>query len=347
MRRPNEKMPRSSPPTMSDVAERVGVSAMTVSRALRNDSSIAPETRARIIKAVEEVGYVLDQSARSLVSRRTDFIAALIPSINNSNFSDTARAITEVLEPAGIQLLLGYTDYSVANEERLIEAMLRRRPEGVIVTGGRHTARSRKLLEQAGVPIVEIWDLPERPIEHVVGFSNSAAAGALVRYLHGKGHRKIAFIGGTSDRDERGAERRQGYERAIAELGLPVPRIISIATVPISMRHGAEGILRLMEQAPDVDAAMCTSDLSAFGAIMECGRRGWPVPSRIAIAGFGDFEVASCAYPTITTVDVSSAEIGRQAGELMLRAIEAARSGLPIAKETIITEYRVIPRESA
>ena len=332
---------------MSDVAERVGVSAMTVSRALRNDASIAPGTRARIMRAVEEVGYVLDQSARSLVSRRTNFIAALIPSINNSNFSDTARAITEVLEPAGIQLLLGYTDYSFQNEERLVEAMLRRRPEGMIVTGGSHTDRSRKLLEQAGIPIIEIWDLPERPIEHVVGFSNSAAAGALVHYLHRKGHRRIAFIGGTSDRDERGAERREGYERAVHELGLQVPRIVSIASVPISMGHGAEAILQMMEQSPDVDAAMCTSDLSAFGAIMECQRRGWSVPSRIAIAGFGDFEVASCSYPTITTVDVSSAEIGRQAAQLMLRAIDGARGGRPIAKETIITEYRVVVRESA
>lgn len=332
---------------MSDVAERVGVSAMTVSRALRDDASIAPETRARIIQAVEEVGYVLDQSARSLVSRRTDFIAALIPSINNSNFSDTARAITEVLEPAGIQLLLGYTDYSIENEERLLEAMLRRRPEGMILTGGRHTDRSRKLLEQAGIPIIEIWDLPDRPIEHVVGFSNTSAAKALVHYLHGKGHQRIAFIGGTSDRDERGAERRQGYEQAVHELGLAVPRIVSIAKVPISMRHGAEAILRLMEQSPEVEAAMCTSDLSAFGAIMECRRRGWAVPSRIAIAGFGDFEVASCSFPTITTVDVSSAEIGREAAELMLRAIAAARRGQPIAKETILTEYRVIERESA
>ena len=116
---------------------------------------------------------MLDQSAQSLVSRRTAFIAALIPSINNSNFADTTRAITEVFEETGIQLLLGYTDYSTENEERLVEAMLRRRPEGMIVTGGMHTARTRRLLEQANIPIIEMWDVPERPIQHVVGFSNA------------------------------------------------------------------------------------------------------------------------------------------------------------------------------
>ena len=341
------KASRPSAPTMLDVARRAGVSAMTVSRALRDGASIAPETRKRIIKAVEEVGYVLDLSAQSLVSRRTAFIAALIPSINNSNFADTTRGMTEVLETSGIQLLLGYTDYSIENEERLIEAMLRRRPEGVIVTGGMHTARSSRLLHQANIPIVEMWDLPARPIQHAVGFSNAAAAAALVRYLYKRGYRKIGFIGGTSSRDERGAERRAGYETALKELGLRVPRVISIATPPISMRHGSEAVVQLIEQTPDVEAAMCTSDLPAFGAIMECSRRGWAVPKRIAIAGFGDFEVASCCEPTITTVGVNCLGIGRQAGKLMLRAIEAARRGQVIPPETVITDYEVIARESA
>jgi LacI family gluconate utilization system Gnt-I transcriptional repressor len=251
------------------------------------------------------------------------------------------------LEPSGIQLLLGYTNYAVEKEEGLIEAMLRRRPEGMIVTGGMHTARSRKLLQQANIPIIEIWDLPEKPIQHVVGFSNADAAGAMVHYLIKRGRQKICFVGGTARRDQRGAERRAGYEAALRELGLPIPRVISIATAPISMRHGAEAIVRLMEQIPDVDAAMCTSDLSAFGAIMECARRNWAVPLRIAIAGFGDFEVANCCNPRITTIGVNSFDIGRQAGELMLRAIEGARTGHPIPPETIITDYEVIARESA
>jgi LacI family gluconate utilization system Gnt-I transcriptional repressor len=332
---------------MSDVARRAGVSAMTVSRALRDGASIAPETRQRIMRAVEEVGYVVDEAARSLVSRRTSFIAVLIPSINNSNFADTVRAITEVLDATGIQLLLGYTDYSIDNEERLIKTMLRRRPEGMIVTGGKHTARARTLLRQANIPVIEMWDLPIEPIQHVVGFSNADAAGALARYIYQRGYRKIGFIGGTSDRDTRGAERRTGYEAALKELGLPATRVVSVSTPPVSMKHGAEAILQLIELYPDVDAVMCTSDLPAFGAIMECRRRGWVVPGRISVAGFGDFELASCSDPTITTVGVNCFEIGLQAGQLILRAIGAARDGQNVPPETIITDYEVISRESA
>lgn len=319
---------------------------MTVSRALRDGASIANETRGKIMQAVEELGYVLDQSAGSLSSKRTGFVAALVPSLNNSNFADTARGITDAFQGSGLQLLLGYTDYSIEKEEELIGSMLRRRPEAIVVTGGRHTVRGRKLLENAGIPVIETWDLPPKPVRHVVGFSNAEAAEALVKHLYSKGYRKIGFIGGTSNRDTRGADRRLGYERAMAALGLKETRIISFGTPPISMKQGGEALARLVEQWPEVEAVICVSDLSAFGALTECQRRNWPVPNRIAIAGFGDFEISSCSHPTITTVGVNCHDIGRQTGELLLRAIEGERMQKPVAAETIVTDYAVITRQS-
>ena len=338
---------RAPAPTMADVAARAGVSTMTVSRALKDGASIAPDTRRRIMTAVDELGYVLDLSAGSLSSKRSGFVAALIPSINNSNFADTARGLTDALAGSGLQLLLAYTDYSVEQEEELIGSMLRRRPEAIVVTGGSHTARARKLLDNSGIPVVETWDLPKKPVRHVVGFSNAEASKALVRYLHGKGYRRIAFIGGTTNRDTRGADRRAGYEAAMAELGLPDSRVISFGTPPISMKQGGEAVVRLVEEWPEVEAAICVSDLSAFGAVMECNRRKWKVPQRIAIAGFGDFEISSCCYPAITTVGVHCYDIGNRAGDLLLRAIEGERAGVPVARETIITEFEVIARDSA
>jgi LacI family gluconate utilization system Gnt-I transcriptional repressor len=273
-------------------------------------------------------------------------VAALIPSINNSNFADTARGLTDALQGTGLQLLLGYTDYSVEKEEELIESMLRRRPEAIVVTGGRHTERGRQLLEKSRIPVVETWDLPKKPVRHVVGFSNAEACAALVKHLYAEGYRKIAFIGGTTNRDTRGADRRAGYEAAMAELKLAESRVISFGTPPISMQQGGEAIARLIEQWPEVEAAVCVSDLSAFGAVMECNRRKWKIPERIAIAGFGDFEVSRCCYPAITTVGVHCYDIGNRAGDLILRAIDGERRGRPAATETIITPYEVIARES-
>ena len=337
--------------TMADIAARVGVSKMTVSRALnrssRNDRSTSEALRQRILQACDEMGYVIDQTARTFSTKRTGFVAAIIPSLNNSNFSETAQGITAAVEGSGLQLLLGYSDYRVENEERLVKAMLMRRPEGVILTGGSHTPGTRAMLHGAGIPVVEAWDLPAKPIEHTVGFSNAQATAALMRHLHANGYRNIAFIGGTSNRDTRGADRRRGYSEAVKELGLADGRVISFGEPPISMAQGAEAIVQLVKQWPEVDAAVCVSDLSAFGALMECQRRGWSVPGRIGIAGFGDFEVARNCHPRITTVAIDCVGIGRAAGELMLRAIEAARNGERLPPETVLIPFHIEQRESS
>jgi LacI family transcriptional regulator, gluconate utilization system Gnt-I transcriptional repressor len=336
--------------TMADVAARVGVSKMTVSRALNRSGSSERSTsealRQRVLQACEEMGYVIDQTARTFSSKRSGFVAAVLPSLNNSNFSETAHGITAAVEASGLQLLLGYSDYRVETEEQLVRAMLMRRPEGVILTGGSHTPPTRAMLRAAGVPVVETWDLPAEPIEHTVGFSNAAAAAAMVRHLYARDYRRIAFIGGTSNRDTRGADRRRGYSEAIQALGLPTGRVISFGQPPISMAQGAEAMAQLVQQWPDVDAVVCVSDLSAFGALTECQRRGWHVPERIAIAGFGDFEVAKNCHPRLTTVTLDCAGIGRAAGELLLRAIDAARIGERLPPETVLIPFRIEQRES-
>ena len=332
---------------MADVARRAGVSAMTVSRALRQGGAISVETRARIMAAVDELGYVLDQTAGTFSSKRSGFIAALVPSLNNSNFSDTARGITEAIEGSGLQLLLGYSDYSIEKEERLLEAMLMRRPEGLILTGGRHTARARHRLLTAGVPVVETWDLPAEPVEHVVGFSNAAAMRALVHHMHARGYRRIGYIGGTGDRDTRGADRRNGYAEATAELGLDRGRTVAFGQPPISMDQGGAAIAQLVERWPDTDAVVCVSDLSAFGALMECARRGWAVPGRVALGGFGDFEVARSAHPRLTTIAVDAYGIGRSAAELLLRAIKARRAQRILPPEIVHMPFAVVQRETS
>ncbi|GAB0113983.1 LacI family DNA-binding transcriptional regulator [Acidisoma sp. C75] len=334
-------------PKMTDVAERAGVSAMTVSRALKADGAVSAKTRQRILTAVEELGYVLDQTAGTLSSKRSGFVAALIPSLNNSNFSDTARGIERALEESGLQLLLGATDYAEGKEERLVQAMLRRRPEGIIATGGSHSPRVRRLLAGAGVPVVETWDLPAQPIDHVVGFSNAEAMAAMVGRLHARGYREIGFIVGAGPRDTRGRDRLRGYQQAVERLGLPQGRVVALGEPPITVEQGGEAIRRLLAEWPGLDAVACVSDLSAFGALMECHRQGWPVPGRVAIAGFGDFELARCCHPRLTTISVDPEGIGEAAGRLLLRSIEAARRGERLPPERIVVPFSIIERETS
>ncbi len=336
--------------TMADIAARVGVSKMTVSRALRRDGSSprrdAEALRQRIVETCQEMGYVVDLTARTFSSKRSGFVAALIPTLNNSNLSDTAHGITAAVEASGLQVLLGYTDYDVPTEERILRAMLARRPEGVMLTGGNHTDASRMLLRAARVPVVETWDLIANPIEHNVGFSNAEATAALVRQLHAKGYRRMAFLGGMPESDARGADRRHGFESAMRTLRLDATRCLSVGKAPVSMAHGAQGVVQLLARWPEIDALVCVSDHAAFGALAECQRRGWAVPGRLAIAGFGGFEIATACHPQLTTVAVDCVGIGHVSGQLLLRAIDAARRGLRLAPESVTVPYRIELRGS-
>ncbi|MGL4320919.1 MAG: LacI family DNA-binding transcriptional regulator, partial [Paracoccaceae bacterium] len=241
-------------PKMADVARLAGVSPMTVSRAFKADSSVSDATRQAIRKAADDLGYVFDSTASNLRSQKTDFIAVTIPSINNANFAETLRGLSDGLKARGLQILLGYTDYDMAEEERLIEQLLRRRPEAIVVTGGRHTLRARRMLDNAGIPVIETWDLPEDPIGHVVGFSNAAAVRGMVDHFVAQGLTRIAFIGGDADRDTRGTDRRNGFVAAMTAHGLDATRLIAAGAPPISMREGAAAMGRLLDSMPDTQA---------------------------------------------------------------------------------------------
>ncbi|QDA37039.1 LacI family DNA-binding transcriptional regulator (plasmid) [Paracoccus liaowanqingii] len=311
---------------MIDIARLAGVSPMTVSRAFKADGTVSEATQAAVMKAAEDLGYVFDSTASALRSQRSDFVAVTIPSINNANFADTVRGLSDGLRARGLQILLGYTDYDVQAEETLIAQLLRRRPEAMVVTGGTHTDRSRALLDKAAIPVIEIWDLPDRPIGHVVGFSNAAAMGTLVDHLVSQGRRRIAFIGGDAARDTRGTDRRRGFVAAMQRHGLDTTRLIDAGPPPISMAEGAAAMADLLARLPDTDAVVCVSDLSAFGALTECQRQGVDVPGRVAIAGFGDYEIAAICVPPLTTIDPFPRRIGSDAASLILQALDGTLS---------------------
>lgn len=314
-------LPRKAP-TMADVARAAGVSPMTVSRAFKQVSSVSEATRTAILRAAEDLGYVLDSTASNLRSQRTDFIAVTIPSINNANFADTVGGLSDGLKDRGLQILLGYTNYDILEEERLVEQLLRRRPEAIVVTGGRHTDRTRRLLGNAGIPVIETWDLPDAPIGHVVGFSNAAAVQGMVDHFVARGLTRIAFIGGDADRDTRGTDRRAGFIGAMQRHGLDATRLIAAGVPPISMREAAQAMGRLLDTLPDTEAVICVSDLSAFAALTECQRRGIAVPDRLSIAGFGEYEIGAISVPPLSTINPFARDIGTRTATLILNVLD-------------------------
>jgi len=330
---------------MDDVARAARVSKMTVSRVLRGNS-VAPETEARIRVEIERLHYVPHAAAGALASRRSGFVAVIVPSIDNANFAETVRGLETILNDAKLDLLLGITHYHTHREDELLQTMLRHRPEGIMLTGGVHSRALSERLARSAIPVVETWDLPEHPIDHVVGFSNRKAGAMMTEHLAGIGRRRIAFLGGASPRDPRGESRKHGYRDALKRLGLGPSRILRHGLPPLSMHHGAEGLARLIERWPDTDALVCASDPIAFGAITECQRRGIGVPEIIAVGGFGDFEIARCAHPAITTIAVEAINIGKLAGEILRDGIRSRRENREYSSKIINTKTTLVVRNS-
>lgn len=329
---------------MADVAKAAGVSPMTVSRALRPDTPASKETREKILKAADALGYVLDSTASGLSSRQSGFVAMTLPSIVSPGFAATLQGLTETLRDTGLDLLMGYTNYDIEEEERIIKSILRRRPEAIVVTGGNHTEQCRKYLTNSGVPVIETWDQPENPIDFSVGFSNTEAAGLVARHLHDQGYERIGFIGRHTQKDTRGYARRNGFLNTLNSLGLQADRVADTGPPPTTMAAAALALGDLLDRHPDTQAVMCVTDTAAFGVLMECQRRGIRVPEDLAIAGFGADDISIACIPPITTVDVGTYNIGVQTGEIIKAAL--GHSDIKTGEHTVKTSCSLIARGS-
>ena len=321
---------------MHDVARLAGVSPITVSRALNQPDKLTEATRRRVAEAIARVGYLPNLTAGSLASNRSRIIAAIVPTIANSIFADTVQGLSDGLARDGYQLLLGQTGYSDTTEEQLIRAFLGRRPDALVLTGIVRSAAARALLRNAGIPIVETWDLADDPIDLLVGFSNRAAGAAMAEYLSGRGHHRIAFVGGG---DQRSQARRAGFAQALGPARAVCVTLDGQASVPA----GRAALHDVMAQAPDVRAIFFSTDVLAIGALLECRRLGWAVPERIAIAGLGDLPLAAEMIPALTTIEIRGYAIGARAASMLLRRL----GGETVEPRVVDLGFRIIARDSA
>ncbi|WP_374450278.1 LacI family DNA-binding transcriptional regulator [Stella sp.] len=328
----------SGRPRIEDVAAAAGTTAITVSRTLRQPDKVAPETRRRVMEAIEALGYIPNLSASALASRRSGIMALVVPTIANSVFAETVDGFSEVAGRAGLQILLGQGTYSPEAEHALLTALAGRQPDALARIGIVRRPETRALLKRTRIPIAETWDLTDDPIDLVVGFSNRAAGRAMTRHLLARGRRRIAYIG--SD-DDRAAARRHGYAEALAETGLE-PAAPDIRVQEITYGAGRRALRALLQLAPEADAAFCANDVLAVGALLECRKVGVVVPDQLAIAGLGDLEIAQELTPALTTVRVPSRAIGARAAELLLARI----AGEPVERRVVDLGFEIVERES-
>jgi LacI family gluconate utilization system Gnt-I transcriptional repressor len=235
-------------------------------------------------------------------------------------------------------VLLALSGYSDTNEESLLDTVLSRRPEGVLLTGVAHTDSLRERLRNVGIPVVETWDMTETPIDMLVGFSHYQIGVAVAERFLSRGVKHPALISAS---DVRALARRAGFRDRLAQAGM-TDVAEAIVAPPSSVATGKTALPRLLQETPNVDAVFCGSDLLAIGALGAAKRMGLDVPARLAICGFGDLEFATETTPTLTTVRVDGTRIGVSAARALLDRLNGVHE-----PAFVDVGFSVVGRESA
>lgn len=325
-----------------EIAKRVGVAPMTVSRVLSNPDMVSPETRAKVLKAIEDAGFVPNRLASSMRGSGR-MIGTVVPPLINSGIAEQVQGMSDECHEGGYSMLLVQGELTPRDEEQAIRTLLGWRPAGMILQSFVQSEAARALLVSNGAPVVEISEIKGRkPIDMVVGVSNFETAYAMTVHLAAKGYKRIGFVSTPIHGNDRLQQRRTGYHAALTELGMENHRDMEVE-VPLTAAGGAAALITLTDRHADIDAIFFSSDTLALGAVQECHRRRWAIPGRIAIAGYGDMDLAAQLYPPLTTVKVDRYEMGRRA----VRQLLAKLGGQTKVPTITSLGFEIVDRESA
>lgn len=319
--------------TLADVAAAANVTAITVSRYLREPHRVAPATAQSIARALATTGYVPNKQAGALASAgagRSRMVAALIPSIANSIFAETVQGLADGLQGSGCELLLASTNYSVEREEEQLRALMGWFPSAIVVTGRRHSAGALALMRAArdrGTPVIEIWDhhLSARGFTQI-GFEHAEVGRAMAAHLLQRGHMALAYVDSGVAEDFRAHERGEAFIAGATAHGASVQRVVAPRAEAIEAGRAALATLLDARGRLRVSAVAFANDHLACGALLEAQARAIAVPSALALLGFGDFELGRQLAPGLSTVHLPRLEIGRAAAHALLTSLD---SGTP------------------
>ena len=304
------------PLTLRDVSEASGVSEMTVSRVLRNRGDVSDATRERVLEAARTLGYVPNKIAGALASQRVNLVAVIIPSLSNMVFPEVMTGISEVLDDTGLQPVVGVTNYSPEREETVLYEMLSWRPSGVILAGLEHTGPARAMLENAGIPIVEIMDVDGPAVDSAVGISHRRAGRQMAEAIIAAGHRRIGFLGTMMPYDHRARKRLEGFEDGLAKAGLTLADR-EFYSGGSALLKGREMTAAILQRTPDLDFLYYSNDMIGAGGLLYCLHEGIDVPGRVGLAGFNGVELLDGLPRRLATMDACRLEIGRIAAEIV------------------------------
>ena len=330
--------------TLKDIARDLGVSVITVSKALRNHSDISEQTKARVLKRVQELNYRPNLSARALVTGRTNLIGFVIPDLLHSFFSEVVRAVSLSLRNSGYTLVVTSSEQDPKIERQAVEQLIARRVDILLIASTHWTVEMFRRIEEAGIPYILIDRSFVGLAAHFVGVNDEEVGGLATQHLIDTGCNRIAHIGGPALSTMLG--RLEGYKRALAKNHIPFDPDIVMSTDRVEEIGDAAGYNAaqiLLGQNPRPDGIFCYNDIAAYGAISAILDAGLRVPEDVSVIGCGNLLYNKFLRVPLTSVDQQTANIGQRAAKLALQLLEADQ---PIVPKPIYLEPRLVVRAS-
>lgn len=327
-------------PTIKTVARAAGVSIASVSRVL-NGLTTNEETIDRVHRAVAQVGYVPNSTAKSLKTNQTGQVAFAMENIGNAAYLAMVQGIQPVLRAYGYRLLLHSTEAEVADEIDVLRSLGQRYVDGLILCPLRVTEEHVRELNHAQAPVVVIGKLPQKCRVDNVRVESRPGAALAVQHLVEHGRRRVALVNGPIDTVP-GRERYRGYQDGLKRVGIKEDAKL-LAFTEFTVAGGARGARELLNRPRRPDAFFAANDLMALGVLQAVREAGLSVPEDISVVGMDDTELASTAWPPLTSVNLAAQERGRMAADLLLdRLADPDR-----APQRVTLEPRLVVRASS
>ncbi|MGP4047621.1 LacI family DNA-binding transcriptional regulator [Streptomyces sp. 2A115] len=331
--------------TVRDVAARAGVSASTVSRVLGGTYPVAASTRARVLKAIRDLDYVVNAHARALGGSTNKTVAFVVDDVTGPFYAHIARGVEEQASAEGRLCMLCTTHGDPQRVLAVVETMREQRADAVIVVGGawRDKAYQDRMthfahaLDRVGSRLVLVGRPPLGPgvPATVVDYDNEGGAFAMTTHLLSAGHRNIAYLARMPDLST-SSQRISGFTRAHELLGLaPDPKLILDG--PFTRSYGYQATRELLASGLEFTAIFAGTDMVAAGVIQALREAGRRIPDDVAVAGYDDIPVAKDVYPSLTTVSIPQEELGRAAVRLALH-----REELPDSQHLVLGTHVVL-----
>ena len=308
-------------PTLQDIAKKVGVTKMTVSRYFNDPNSVAAATRKKIAAVVEETGFIPNKVPAILSKSKSKVIGLVIPSFSNMVFSDLITSVERTAISRGYKVLISHSRYDINSEEQSVADFLGMQVDAIILCESIHTELTTKRLKKSGIPVAELVSIPADPIDIAIGVDHIELVASATRGLIEFGRKNIAYFGVRQDR--RTMERQKGFEMALRARGMR-PHIFTSVT-PSNFKLGGELMKSALASEANVDAVICTNDDVALGALIACQQYRTEVPEDIAVIGYNGLNFCDAAVPTLCSLATPRGEIGRLAVEKIVEQIESGK----------------------